>query len=82
MTCPKTMRNGPCGGVRHDGRCEIKPEMNCIWMQAWQRADRMDAYQDEIMTIQGPVNHQRQGSSAWINDLSADVETLPQGWGA
>ena len=26
MNCPKTLRNGPCGGVRQNGGCEIKPE--------------------------------------------------------
>ena len=29
MTCPKTLRNGPCGRLREDGRAEVKPEMRC-----------------------------------------------------
>ena len=28
--CPKNMLNGPCGGV-NNGKCEIDPNMNCIW---------------------------------------------------
>src|ERR1700693_2830680 len=38
MACPencgKQMRNGPCGGVRPDGGCEMKPEMRCVWLEA------------------------------------------------
>ncbi len=34
MTCPKQLRNGPCGGVRADGGCEVKPEMRCVWLKA------------------------------------------------
>jgi hypothetical protein len=30
MNCPKTIRNGPCGGVRENGHCEVKPEMRCL----------------------------------------------------
>jgi len=41
MNCPKELRNGPCGGVREDGFCEVKPEMRCVWVQAWEGSRRM-----------------------------------------
>ncbi len=28
--CPKSMLNGPCGGVI-DGKCEVDKELDCIW---------------------------------------------------
>jgi len=37
MNCPKTIRNGPCGGVRDNGMCEVKPDMRCVWVEALQR---------------------------------------------
>ena len=36
MNCPKAMRNGPCGGVRADGNCEVYPEMPCVWLKAYE----------------------------------------------
>lgn len=30
MNCGKQMRNGPCGGVRADGGCEVHPGMRCV----------------------------------------------------
>ena len=30
MNCPKNLRNGPCGGVRDGGFCEVKPQMRCV----------------------------------------------------
>lgn len=65
MTCPKTLRNGPCGGVREDGHCEVKPEMRCVWVQAWEGSRRM-AEGDRITELQPPVDHRRQGSSSWL----------------
>lgn len=29
--CKKQIRNGPCGGVRQDGTCELDPTMVCAW---------------------------------------------------
>ena len=34
MNCAKRMRNGPRGGVRSDGRCEIDPGTLCAWVEA------------------------------------------------
>ena len=55
MNCPKTLRNGPCGGVRPGGYCEVKPEMRCVWVQAWNGAARMKGgdkdEEDEINAI-------------------------------
>lgn len=80
MTCPKDMRNGPCGGVRPDGTCEVKPEMDCVWVQAWQRSGRMSRFGDEIMQVQPPVDRQLVGSSAWLNMLSGRDRVDPAGW--
>jgi len=34
MNCPKNLRNGPCGGVRASGPCEVDPRMTCGWVDA------------------------------------------------
>lgn len=65
MNCPKTIRNGPCGGVRANGNCEVKPDMKCVWVEAWQGSKKMKHAQ-EIELIQFAPNHQHKGSSAWI----------------
>jgi hypothetical protein len=80
MTCPKNMRNGPCGGVRLDGSCEIYPDRPCIWVQAWDRSRRMPAYGGEIIHIQAPVNHSLKDTSAWINEFHQVKKLTPPGW--
>jgi len=65
MNCPKQLRNGPCGGVRADGHCEVKPAMRCVWVQAWEGSRRMSEG-DKITELQPPVDHRRRGSSAWL----------------
>jgi hypothetical protein len=65
MNCPKTIRNGPCGGVRANGNCEVKPEMKCVWVQAWDGASRMKKGKN-IHNVQFAVDRSHQGSSAWI----------------
>ena len=80
MTCPKNLRNGPCGGVLPNGNCEIFPDSPCIWVQAWDRSQRMPVFGSEILHIQTPLNYQLHDSSAWINDLYQRQKMIPQGW--
>jgi len=80
MTCPKFIRNGPCGGVRANGNCEVIPDMRCVWVEAYQRSRKMPLYGSEISLLQPPVNHLLEGSSAWINMLSGEDKSFPPGW--
>jgi hypothetical protein len=65
MNCPKTLRNGPCGGVREDGRCEVKPQMRCVWVEAWDGARRMRGG-GAIGAVQPPVDRSLEGRSSWL----------------
>ncbi|MCA8880759.1 MAG: methylenetetrahydrofolate reductase C-terminal domain-containing protein [Rhodobacteraceae bacterium] len=65
MNCPKQLRNGPCGGVRPGGYCEVIPEMRCVWTLAWQGASRMRDG-DRIRNVLPPVDRSLQGSSSWL----------------
>ena len=80
MTCPKNLRNGPCGGVRANGHCEVIPEMKCVWVEAFERSQQMPSYGHEILHIQPPVNRQLEGESAWITMLTGADKETPKGW--
>lgn len=69
MNCPKSMRNGPCGGVRADGKCEIKPDMDCVWVLAWEGNKRLQENDYPIQVIQPPLDNRLIGSSAWLREL-------------
>jgi hypothetical protein len=65
MNCPKQLRNGPCGGVRPGGYCEVKPQMRCVWVLAWDGAERMKDGR-KIRDVQPPVDRSLEGSSSWL----------------
>lgn len=65
MTCPKQLRNGPCGGVRMNGTCEVKPEMECVWVKAVARSART-SYHHDIGKLNPPVDWQLHKTASWV----------------
>ena len=65
MNCPKTIRNGPCGGVRPNGHCEVKPEMRCVWVEASRGAQQL-RNGERIAHVQFAVDSRLRGRSSWI----------------
>jgi methylenetetrahydrofolate reductase (NADPH) len=64
QTCPKQMRNGPCGGTLL-GRCEVV-DQPCIWVGVYDRAKaagRLDGLRGYIP----PPDRALAGTSSWIN---------------
>ena len=82
MVCPKNLRNGPCGGVRADGNCEVFPDKPCVWVKAIENSPRLPLWQDHIHHLMPPVNWQLQGSASWINLITGEDQIRPKGWHA
>jgi ferredoxin len=38
--CAKSLLNGPCGGTRKDGKCEVNQDVDCVWNLIIERADQ------------------------------------------
>jgi methylenetetrahydrofolate reductase (NADH) len=64
QTCPKQMRNGPCGGTSF-GRCEVV-DQPCIWTTVYERARAHERVADLRVFIP-PPDRSLQGTSSWIN---------------
>jgi hypothetical protein len=66
MNCPKNIRNGPCGGVRANGHCEVEPAMRCVWVEGVAGSRRMREGAQAIQVVQWAVDRRLQGRSSWL----------------
>lgn len=73
MNCPKQLRNGPCGGVRANGNCEVEPDMPCVWVKAWEGSRNM-VKGDAILNVQKPVNQSLRETSSWLRVTAQAAE--------
>ncbi|MBO0715046.1 MAG: methylenetetrahydrofolate reductase C-terminal domain-containing protein [Acidimicrobiales bacterium] len=66
MTCPKQLRNGPCGGVNTDGGCEVYPDRPCVWVLAYERTEGAGHGADMERFLR-PIDQSRWGQSSWVS---------------
>lgn len=66
MSCPKELRNGPCGGVGANGDCEVYPGLACVWVIAYDRAAGAGRTAD-LRRLQRPIDQREWGQSSWVN---------------
>ncbi len=76
MNCPKSVRNGPCGGVRADGSCEVEPDMECVWVEGWRGMQRMSAGALSPLP-NAPANVRFSGSSSWMRLARGEHGPVP-----
>jgi hypothetical protein len=74
MNCPKNLRNGPCGGVRANGHCEVYPEKWCVWYRAYNRSQTMPGlpqeWREDMYRNHPPVNWELNRTSSFVNLFS------------
>jgi len=82
MTCPKNLRNGPCGGVLVNGNCEVLPDRPCVWLKAWEGSRRLPLWRDHIEHVNPPIDWRLEGTSSYINFATRRDKRVPDGWRA
>ena len=64
QTCPKQMRNGPCGGTLH-GACEVI-DQECIWVKVMARAEASNTI-DQLKVFVPAPDRTLTGTASWLN---------------
>jgi hypothetical protein len=71
------LRNGPCGGVRDDGTCEVKPDMKCVWVEAYRGSERIPGGVAAMTNVQHAVDQRLAGRSSWLRVVRELNPTAP-----
>lgn len=56
VRCAKGLLNGPCGGTRRGGKCEIDPDKDCAWVLIHRRLEKQDRL-DVMRKYYAPKNY-------------------------
>jgi hypothetical protein len=66
MSCPKGLRNGPCGGTLN-GECEVYPDKECVWVRIHKRTSKNGPETPDL--IPSP-DASLVNTSSWLNAIS------------
>ena len=53
--CAKSLLNGPCGGTREDGKCEVDEDTDCVWRLIYERAQARGQV-EKLLQVRAPKN--------------------------
>jgi len=53
--CAKSLSNGPCGGTRKEGKCEVDENIDCVWFQIYERAKARGKV-EQLLKVRKPKN--------------------------
>ncbi|MCD6390976.1 MAG: methylenetetrahydrofolate reductase C-terminal domain-containing protein [Dehalococcoidia bacterium] len=56
VRCAKGLLNGPCGGTRKGGKCEIDPDKDCAWVLIYRRLEKQGRL-DLMRNYYAPKNY-------------------------
>jgi len=56
VRCAKGLLNGPCGGTRKGGKCEIDPDKDCAWVLIYRRLEKQGRL-DVMRKYSAPKNY-------------------------
>jgi methylenetetrahydrofolate reductase (NADPH) len=73
QNCPKRLRNGPCGGTREDGSCEVFPDRKCVWYKIYYRSKLLHRV-SLLYGIKRIHNWSLERTSAWLNVFRKRVD--------
>jgi ferredoxin len=70
--CAKSLLNGPCGGTRAGGKCEVNVENDCIWYLIYQAAEKRGEV-EKLLKIHEPKNWSNSGHGGPKRMLRKDL---------
>jgi hypothetical protein len=60
-----------------NGKCEVKPEMDCVWVKAYERAQHTP-YMLEMRRLNPPVDWRLEGMASWVT-YATGQDQVPTG---
>jgi ferredoxin len=72
--CAKSLLNGPCGGTRHNGMCEVDENTECVWNLIYERAKARGEV-DKLLSVRRAKNWSTSGHGGPKRMLREDLRT-------